>query len=192
MYPSYGIYRDLYCFTDILQEFQSSGRKSFLTISCINMSCCKIISPRLSAFNASSTEWTELPICRKPPSFPSYFPTEILADECMDGAVFLLRLHRYVICRNLISLTDFQYLLCQTRIFFLRQILFPQNNRLRMKAAYTLDLFCKGTLTQERLVTAITFSYGFFCILEVHIIIHNRLKIMIQKCLIDFIYRPSV
>ena len=26
--------------------------------------------------------------------------------------------------------------------------LFPQNNRLRMKAAYTLDLFCKGTLTQ--------------------------------------------
>ena len=33
-------------------------------------------------------------------AFPHIFPTEILADEYMDGAVFLLRLHRYVIYRE--------------------------------------------------------------------------------------------
>ena len=50
MYPSYGIYRNLYCFTDILQKFQSSGWKSFFTVSCINMSCRKIISSQTFCF----------------------------------------------------------------------------------------------------------------------------------------------
>ena len=149
MYPSYGIYRNLYCFTDILQKFQSSGGKSFLTISCINMSCCKIISSQTFCFQSIFYRVDRTSDLLETSKLSLIF----FQQKYWQMNIWMVQFFCYIYISmqyagNLISLTDFQYLLCQTRIFFLRQILFPQNNRLRMKAAYTLDLFCKGTLTQ--------------------------------------------
>ena len=149
MDTTYGIHRNGYFPADLFQKIKSPGWQSLLTVSAVNMPCCKISSPQFLCFQCIFHRMYRTSYYLKILQFIAVFFKN--RKRQMDHWMCCSCCHLCISMKNtwhLILAAKLQYFLRKCLIFLLRKIFFPEDQCFWMAMAYPFQLYHKRSVTE--------------------------------------------